>query len=381
MPNTMTSIMPKILARGLLALREQAIMPRVVNLDYSSEAAAKGDTIDVPIPSAISVAAVTPSNTPPAPQDSSPSKVQISLSNWFEANFHMTDKEMVEVDRNEAFVPMQMSEAVKALSNKINTSVHEQYKGVFGFAGTAGTTPFSSNVSQATDARKVLNQQLCPRTDRRMILDFDAEAAALALADFNRVNEVGSTGPKIEGEIGRKFGFDLYTDDAIVTHTAGGSGTPLVNRAANYAVGASSIVVDGLTGANGFVVGDIVSFAGHTQTYAVTSAPTASGGAQTIAITPALKAAVADNAAITVRASHVVNLGFHRDAFALAMRPLQGATQGDGYGSQIVSMTDPQTGLSLRLEVSRQYKQVQYSLDALWGVKLIRPELAVRIAG
>jgi hypothetical protein len=293
------------------------------------------------------------------------------LNNWFEANFHMTDKEMVEVDRNEAFVPMQMSEAVKALSNKINTSVHEQYAGVYGYAGTAATTPFSSNVSQATDARKVLNQQLCPRTDRRMILDFDAEAAALALADFNRVNEVGSTGPKIEGEIGRKFGFDLYTDDAVVTHTAGGSGTPLVNKASNYAAGASS----------GFVVGDIVSFAGHAQTYAVTSAPTASGGAQTIGIAPALKSAVADNAAITVRASHVVNLGFHRDAFALAMRPLQGATQGDGYGSQIVSMTDPQTGLSLRLEVSRQYKQVQYSLDALWGVKLIRPELAVRIAG
>ena len=57
--------MPKILARGLLALREQATMPRVVNLDYSSEAASKGDTIDVPIPSAITVAAVSPSNTPP----------------------------------------------------------------------------------------------------------------------------------------------------------------------------------------------------------------------------------------------------------------------------------------------------------------------------
>jgi hypothetical protein len=63
------------------------------------------------------------------------------------------------------------------------------------------------------------------------------------------------------------------------------------------------------------------------------------------------------------------------------MRPLQGATQGDGYGNQIVAMTDPQTGLSMRLEVSRQHKQVVYSLDALWGVKLIRPELAVRIAG
>ena len=124
MANTVTNIMPNILARGLLALREQAIMPRVVNGDYSAQAAQKGDTIDVQIHSALSVSAVSPSNTPPAPADSSPSKVQISLSNWYEANFHMTDKEMVEVDRNEHFVPMQMSEAVKALANKINTTVH-----------------------------------------------------------------------------------------------------------------------------------------------------------------------------------------------------------------------------------------------------------------
>jgi hypothetical protein len=379
MVNTVTNIMPKILARGLLALREQAVMPRVVNGDYSQQAAQKGDTIDVPIPSALTVNSVTPSNTPPTPADSSPTKVQIPLNNWYEANFHMTDKELVEVDRNEHFVPMQMSEAVKALANKINTTVHNEYKGVFGFAGTAGSTPFASAVSAATDARKVLNQQLCPRTDRRMILDFDAEASALALDNFNNVNQVGGTGPKIEGEIGRKFGFDIYTDDAIVTHSAGGSGTPLVNGA--LAVGDTSVVIDGMSGSGGLVVGDVITMAGNTQTYAVITAPAASGGAQTVTVAPAITGIIANDAAITVKASHVVNLGFHRDAFALAMRPLQGSTQGDSYGNQIVSMTDPITGLSMRLEVSRQHKQIVYSLDALWGVKLIRPQLAVRIAG
>jgi hypothetical protein len=124
-----------------------------------------------------------------------------------------------------------------------------------------------------------------------------------------------------------------------------------------------------------------LTFAGHTQTYTVATAPAASGGAQTVTVSPAIAATVADNAAITVKASHIVNLAFHRDAFALAMRPLAGETAGDAYGSQIVAMTDPQTGLSMRLEVYRQYKQVVYELDALWGVELIRPELATRIAG
>jgi len=379
MANTVTNIMPKILARGLLALREQAIMPRVVNGDYSQTAAQKGDTIDVPIPSALTVNSVTPSNTPPTPADSSPTKVQIPLNNWYEANFHMTDKELVEADRNDHFVPMQMSEAVKALANKINTTVHNEYKGVYGFAGTAGTTPFASTVGAATNARKVLNQQLCPRTDRRMILDFDAEASALALDSFNNVNQVGGAGPKIEGEIGRKFGFDIYTDDAIVTHSAGGSGTPLVNGA--LSAGATSVVIDGMSGTGGLVVGDVITMAGNTQTYAVTVAPAASGGVQTVTVAPAITGTIANDAAITVKADHVVNLGFHRDAFALAMRPLQSSTQNDNYGNNIVSFSDPLTGLSMRLEVSRQHKQIVYSLDALWGVKLIRPELAVRIAG
>ena len=377
MANNTTAILPKILARGLLALREQAIMPRLVNGDYSREAAQKGDTIDVPIPSGLSVSDVTPSNTPPAPADSAPSKVQIQLNNWKKVGFHLNDKDVLEVDRNEHFVPMQMSEAVRALANSINVSVQDAYTGVYGFVGAAGTTPFATSVAGATDARKVLNKQLCPRENRRMVLDFDAEAAALALPDFQRVNEVGGTGPKIEGELGRKFGFDIYTDDAIATHTAGGAGTPLIDG--TPAAGATSVTVNGITGA--FVEGDIFTIAGDSQTYAVKAATALAGTAQTLTIAPKLAKAAVNDAALTVKDDHKVNLAFHRDAFALAMRPLAGATASDGYGSQIVSMTDPVTGLSMRLEVSRQYKQVVYELDALWGVGLIRPELATRIAG
>lgn len=379
MANTITNILPKILARGLLALREQAVMPRLVNLDYSNESAQKGDTIDVPIPSSLTVSDTVPSNVLEAPADSAPTKVQISLNNWKKVNFHLTDKQLVDIDKNEHFIPMQMSEAVRALSNQINLTVLQEFKGVYGFVGTSGTTPFGSNVTDATNARKVLNQQLCPRDNRRMVLDFDAEANALALAEFQRVNESGDIGVKREGEIGRKFGFDIFTDDQVVTHTAGGSGTPLVNGA--LAVGDTSVAIDGMSGTSGFVVGDVVTFAGHAQTYAITVAPNASSGAQTVTVSPAIKAIVADNASVTKKASHTVNLAFHRDAFALAMRPLTSETAGDAYGNNIVSMTDPVTGLSMRLEVYRQYKQVVYELDALWGVKLIRPEYAVRIAG
>ena len=154
MANSLSAVMPKILARGLLALREQAVMPRLVNADYSNDAARKGDTIDVPLPSAVAATDVAPSHAAPASADSAPTVVQIPLNHWKKAGFHLTDREVLEIDAAESFVPMQMSEAVRALANAVNASVHAEYAGIYGFVGTAGSTPFGADVSNATAASK-----------------------------------------------------------------------------------------------------------------------------------------------------------------------------------------------------------------------------------
>lgn len=384
MANNLSAVMPKILARGLLALREQAVMPRLVNADYSNDAAKKGDTIDVPLPSAIAATDVTPSNTPPTATDTTATVVQIPLSNWKKAGFHMTDREVLEIDTDESFVPMQMSEAIRALANEVNASVHAEYSGIYGYVGTAATTPFATDVSDATAARKQLNKQLAPRANRRAVLDFDAETNALGLPQFSDAEKAGSASVKIEGEMGRKFGIDWYADDGVVTHTAGtasDSGSFTVTTGAAGTAGDSAVTIKTNTGSPTLLVGDVISFAGHEQTYVVTADATLTVGGVPVSIVPALKANVADAAAVTVRASHVVNLAFHRDAFALAMRPLSAGMADLSLGNQILAMTDAQTGLSLRLEVSRQYKQTVWEFDVLWGVKLVRPELVVRIAG
>lgn len=240
MANNLNAIMPKILARGLLALREQAVMPRIVNYDYSSEAAQFGDTIDVALPSNIAASDVTPGSTQPTPNDTTPSRVQINLDNWKKAGFYLTDKELMEIDRNRTFLPMQMSEAVRALAFEVNKSVFDEYKGVYNYIGTAGTTPFSS-VTTATEARKFLNQNKSPKINRRAVLDFDAEAKALGLAQFSDAEKVGSQDVKIEGEIGRKFGLDWYSDDSVPTHTAGTAAAATVTANDDEASGSTEI--------------------------------------------------------------------------------------------------------------------------------------------
>ena len=405
MANVLTNIMPKILARALMSLRTRCIMPRLVNSDYGTEAAKKGTTIDVPVPVAVGTTTVTPSNVQVAPTDVTPGVVQISLDQWYQNNpLGLTDKELCEIDANEYFLPMQLEEAIKALASVVNQHIMGKYKGVsrgvYGFisnpatgVGTildpfgAGTTP-TSGVSAATGAKKVLNKQLCPRTDRRGLLNFDAEAAALDLSAFSDAEKIMSAAVKMEGELGFKFGISWVADDDVLDHTCGTAydATPSnVTLKETEAAGSTAINLVG-SAAGTVVLGDILTIAGDSQTYVVIGAGApytlhATNDCQ-VSILPALKVAQSGGGqVVTMVNSHAVNMVFHRDAFAFATRPLLDNSQSLSLGSQMLSMQDPITGLVLRLEVSRQHKQTVWEFDILWGADLVRPELAMRIAG
>ena len=66
----------------------------------------------------------------------------------------------------------------------------------------------------------MLNKQLAPRGERPAVLDFDAEANALVLAQLSDTEKIGSAAVKIECEIGCKLGIDWFADDGVPTHTA-----------------------------------------------------------------------------------------------------------------------------------------------------------------
>jgi len=378
MANTLAEVTPKILAQGLLALRGATIMPQVVNSDYSSAAGMKGSTIDVPIPSAVVAQAVTAANTPPSTADSAPTSVPIALDQWYEAPFYLTDKDMQEsVD---GVIPMQASEAIKAIASNVNSYIHNKYPGVYGYTGTAGTTPFASTTVDASQARKILTNQLAAKGDRRFIMDTDADANALELRAFQDASFRGDRAGILEGEIGRKLGFDFYTDQEVVTHTSTVFTAGAVTANGVNAVGAATVSIAKATNAAPLVAGDIISFAGDTQTYSVVTGVTLIVGNTNVAISPALKVATTGGEVVTLRATHVVNLAFHRDAFAFASRPLSnvGATE---LGSVIQSAVDPVSGIVLRLEVTREHKRTRWSYDILYGAELVRPELATRVAG
>jgi len=377
--NTLTAVIPQILAQGLMALRELAIMPRLVNSDYSREAAQKGATIDVPIASAITAVQVSPSYVAPDDAGVVPTTVQVPLDQWYEAPFFLSDKDIAEAF--DGFMPLQVGEAIKALANNVDSYLLAFYKGFYGAVGTAGTAPFASDIQDAVDARKILFEQLCPSGDRRAVLDPSAEANALMNRAFQDQSWRGDGAGIIEGQIGRKLGFDWFIDQNIGLHTpnAVGAGAMTVNGA--HTAGDLTISIAKGAGANWDALeGDIVTFAGFTQQYVVTADTTIVQGTNTdLPIYPALQADLVGSEAVTVLAEHTPNMAFHRDAIAFATRQLE--VPGDGLGSLLQAATDDVSGLTLRLEVGRQHKRTRWSFDILYGGLCVRPELGCRILG
>lgn len=375
--NTLSAIAPILLREGLVALRENAIMVRQCQFDVSEEAAKKGATINVDLPNAIPAqeVAVAAANTP---TPLIPTVVPVTLDFWWEARFSMSDKDITEVEMG--ILPATASEAVKSLANKVDISCLGLYKDIYGQAGVAATTPDA--VADLTGSRKVLNSQLAALSDRTMLLDVEAEAKFLALDTFISFEKVGNTEALREGSLGRKFGFDIHMDQNALLHTKGTLAADNdIAAKAIYAIGTTAITLDdsggaGLTGT--LVEGDLIKFATSTQSHVVTALATAAADEIVIAIDPGLKVATADGTVVTLTGTHTVNLGFQRQAFCFVSRPLVVA---DGLGSIIESIVDPISGLTLRIEITRENKQIIWSYDILWGVKTIRPELAMRLLG
>jgi hypothetical protein len=380
MANTNTNVTPQLLAQGLMALRQNAVFARLVNRGYETLAAQRGAVVNIPIPSAITAREITAAVTHATNVDSSPTVAVVTLDQWYEAPFQLSDKDQLDVMNG--WVPMQASEAVKALVNQIDGHIFGKHTGIYYYGGTAGTTPFATNVNLAGGARKQLNDGLAPMDNRRVVFDPAAENNFLILSNILDADKRGDQGGIIRGSIGHKLGMDFYMNQNVTSYTPGtGWVTGWALSTVSGLAGETTLNILNATASGTIKVGDLFTAAGSTQTYRVAAAATASATvAVVITIDPALVTSVATSGALTVIATaHIPNLVFHRDAFAFASRPL--ADSAPMPGVQMQTAVDPVSGIAMRLELSRQYKQTTFSYDALWGSGLVRGALAAKILG
>jgi hypothetical protein len=372
--NNFAVVMTNILAGALDTLREESPILSVVEKDFNGAASKQGDTVSVSIPVAQTATSVTPAATMPALADITPTNVTLTLDQWKASRFHITDKQFHEIASGNPQSPGQIAEAARAISNAVNAEVLSHYKEIYGYAGTAGTVPFASDLTAMTAVRQVLNRQLCPDGNRVGLLDYSAEANYLNLPVNQNAYQAGNNDTLVKGALNERMGFKLFRENQIPLHTAGTGASYVLNG--SHTAGATSIVIK--TGSGTVLVGDVVSFVGQTGTYRVVTGASAAG---TIVISPGLSAAGSDGDAMTIKASHRVNLFFDPAAFAIVTRPLSGPIEGAPQMGLSQSMTDAKTGLSMRLDYLPGYHAAQWELSLLWGSKVIDPRRAARLAG
>jgi len=153
-----------------------------------------------------------------------------------------------------------------------------------------------------------------------------------------------------------------------------GTSDSLYQCAGANAIGSTSVLLD-TEGTGTMKAGDIITFAGHTGNYLVTTGTTAHS--QTVIFYPGLRAAVSANEVISLTATTCTTLGIatHELALAVAFRPEMPSSANSVF---MESVTDPTTGVSLTYEILREYKQDRHILSVLYGVGQCLSEGAVK---
>ena len=364
---------------ALIALNNALGMAGRVHRGYDASAQQKGSVINITRPAVFEATDVNVA-TGGTTQDVDPENVSITLDTWKEVKFGLTDKELAftkEQIINDHIVP-----ATYAIANAIDVSLAKLYRYV-PWTSSITATPAIGDV---TSARKVLFNNGSPLEDLHMMVDGNVEAGLLNISNFVTDSGSGSAGveAQLRGHIGMRYGMEIFANQNVQSATSGTFADTAGALNADTAVGDTSLKIKSLTNADAFKIGDVIVITGDAQKYTVQTAVTVAETVATVTVFPAIKQVNPADAVVTVvlpsgsGASKNQNLAFHRGAFALAMAPL--SDLGGQLGARVATVSDPITNLSIRsrLWYDGEHSTVKVGLDALWGVKCLNPNLAVR---
>lgn len=377
--DTITAILPDIYEALDVVSREPAGMLRAVTVAASSERASLNQNIQVDIEPAITGVTSTPAMTVPEPAALTPTVATITISNSKAYPFQLSGDVAKGYETGVGLAngrTNRIAQAIRACVNEIETDLAELHQYASRAYGTAGTTPFGSTLADSSQVRAILRKNGAPNTELQLVVDTQAAGNLLGLSQFNGVNTSGNDDALRRGMIGMLHGFDVRESASMQTFTKG-TGTSYTSNNAGYAVGATSITL--ITGSGTVLAGDVVTFAGDSNKYVVTTG-VAAPGAITIAA-PGLRQAIPASAtAMTIGATSTRNMAFHKSAIILAARPVAVPSEGDAAVDRQL-IVDPVSGLPLEIALYKGYKMNRYEINLAWGVKMIKPEHTALLLG
>jgi hypothetical protein len=411
-------ISPSIIAKeALMQLENNCVMGGLVHRDYEDEFTKVGSSISVrrPVQFTVTDGAVL------SKQDVTEGKFTVSIDKQKHVGwaFNSADLTLTIEEYSERYI----KPACIQLANQIDTDLCALYKDVWnwvaGTSGSSGTGTLGSNnlINSFADFAKGpqrLDEGAVP-DERRAVLS-PADHWALVGSQTSLSLEKLSTDAYRRGSIGRIGGVDTYMDQNVSVHTCGtrDNTSPAADAAAGNGVLSTTYVLSKDTGTmilatdqwsttETLTAGDVFTIStvktvnpvskatqSYLQQFVVKTAVTVTNGDSEVVIAPP---AIASGAYQTVNeipadadliinmgtasADYVQNLMFHKNAFALVMRPL---IMPDG-----VSFKSRQSKNGFSIRVLKDYDIINdeesIRMDVLYGVKTVDARLATRVSG
>jgi hypothetical protein len=257
----------------------------------------------------------------------------------------------------------QSGQAFRTLANEVDAALALVAKlGSSRAVGTAGTTPFQSNLDDFAAVARILNDNGAPASGRKIVLS-PAAWQEIQERYSSLTQTVGRDA--FEGGVPPIAGITPILSNNAAAHTAGTGASYLANKTAGIAVGDTSLPLD--TGSGTILAGDVILMGTGGRMYVVKTALAA--GSLTIN-DPGIRVLVANNAVVTRQAAYTPNLCLTPDAiYAVIRAPEQPAGLPNGWMHDII--VDGQSGIPFGVLAIPGDGVTHYSARILYGATVV----------
>ena len=379
--NTLTALAPVLYSAAQEVAAEPFGIVDSINATFDNKGVAKGDKVKIPIAPAATLGDFAPAAATPQGSDKTAAAVEVEITASKVTSWHLSGEQMRSLangGNDQEWVRQLVAQGMRALRNQAEADCAAAIKGGACLAlGTAGTTPFASDIDVIADARKVLRDNGAPLSDLQLAVNTSSYLNMLKLGIVQQAYAAGSDAERRSGRLAPQFGFKIFESAGLTKHTAC-TGADYVTDAngGNVAVGTTSFVVD--TGTAAITAGDVFSIANAGSFQYVVAANLANAAAGPLVINkPGLRQLAAQNKALTFTADYTPNFAFERAAVVGIMRPpIMPANP--TINQMVISDNN---GMSyLMLEIA-QYGMITWELHLAWGFKVVQPEYVVTLLG
>jgi len=381
--NSLTALAPVLYSAAQEVAAEAFGVVDAINSNFDDKAVARGDKVKVPVAPVAALSDFAPAAATPQGSDKTASTVEVEITASKKTNWHMTGEQLRSLSNagnDNEWVRQLIAQGMRALRNQAEVDCANAIKARASRAiGTAGTTPFASDIDIIAEARKNLLDNGAPLSDLQLAVNTSSSLNMLKLGIVQQANVAGSDQERRSGRLGKQFGFDIRESAGLTLHTQGTVTGLDVDLTAGYAAGTTVFNVDGGSGGT-LKEGDVFKFATDANSqYVSHTAVTALTDDHLITIgKPGLRAATtADGVEIALVGNYTPNLAFERAAVVGIMRPPlipQNPTI-----NQLVISDDK--GMSYLLLEIAQYGMVTWELHLAWGFKVVQPEYVITLLG